>query len=62
MSNISGDRRRYARIEYEVPLRGCQPSSTSDGARDIYGLLGRMEEAAKEPMTGVANRVSSPKR
>lgn len=46
MSNISGGRRQYARIEYEVPLRGSQPSSTPDGARDIYSLLRHMEGAA----------------
>jgi hypothetical protein len=48
MSNISGGRRRYERVEFEVPLQGCQPSSTPSGARDIYGLIARIEDAAKE--------------
>lgn len=52
MSNVSGGRRVYERIEYSVPLRGSQypdghPMLPQATARDIYGLLGRMENAAK---------------
>lgn len=52
MSDISGGRRNYGRIEYEVPLR-CNTVTGSSGhqwagARAVDDLLRRMRQAATE--------------